>query len=260
MSTLQPNSLPSRGILMEPASNIFDFILRGYATTGFGIGTLLSLSTIYPTPSLLRLANLHTKVSDRSQRADARASPRPSVDSDNPLALHVVLFKKLANQNIPSELGSDAFLKFFTAQFSFGNSTKALEEFQQTTSRLIAHPSYHILAITALVYSPDTNRMIHAIIGAALYMHDQNNGTFVFTIGVHDRGDPNLCSLNDNFFTDPAVANDAATAPILFPDAGFRQKGLATFMLSLIQVCGYMGYANYPPEIPEGPYTIPFHV
>jgi hypothetical protein len=177
--------------------------------------------SIYPSTSLLRLANLHTNVSDRSQRADARAS-RPSGDSDTALAFHVILFKKLANQNIPPELGSEAFLKFFTAQFSFGHSPTLQEDFKKTTSRLIANQSYHILAITALVYSPEASRMIHAIIGAVLYMHDQNNGSFVFTLGVHDRGDPNLCSLTEKYFSDPVVANeDAVTDPILFPDAGF---------------------------------------
>jgi hypothetical protein len=59
--------------------------------------------------------------------------------------------------------------------------------------------------------------MIHAIVGAALYMHDNKNGSFIFTLGVLDRGDPQVCSLSDKHF--PEHPGAFASEPFLSPTA-----------------------------------------
>ena len=97
--------------------------------------------------------------------------------------------------------------------------------------------------------------MIHAIVGAALYMHDNKNGSFIFTLGVLDRGDPQVCSLTEKHFSEHPGAS--SSEPFLSPNARFRQKGLATYMLSLIQVLGSIRYSA-PTEVdPTGSYSVP---
>jgi hypothetical protein len=152
----------TRSIVIKPASTLTDFLKNGYATTGVAIGSLLSLSSIYPSPSLLRLANLQTNISKRSQRAGARSpiasdTSTVSVDShslqDSEHAFQVVVFKKLTNQLVPKGIDSELLVNFFSSQFTFGNA-KERNEFEAATKYQIATPNYHVLCITALVYDP----------------------------------------------------------------------------------------------------------
>jgi hypothetical protein len=207
---------------------------------------------------------LQTNISKRSQRAGARSpiasdtSNTVSVDShslqDSEHAFQVVVFKKLTNQLVPKGIDSESLVNFFSSQVTFGNA-KERNEFEAATKYQIATPNYHVLCITALVYDPVQKIMIHAIVGAALYMHDNKNGSFIFTLGVLDRGDPQVCSLTDKHFSEHPGAS--SSEPFLSPNARFRQKGLATYMLSLIQVLGSIRYSA-PTEVdPTGSYSVP---
>ena len=195
-------------------------------------------------------------MSPRSQRS-SRAGSQSGDDEDEPeLAFQVVVFKKITNERVPFGLDVDTITKFFTGLFTFSNQERR-DEFEKTTKNLIGNPKHHFLAITALVFDADVQDIVHTIIAASLYTHDQSNGSFIFNLGVLDRGDPKVCLLSKAFFIEPLRQADDTGNAILSDTATFRNKGLATFMLSLIQVLGYTGYnATSVPEL-EGPFTIP---
>jgi hypothetical protein len=228
----------SRNLVVHPASVLIDFLGAGYASKGVGVASLKSLVSIYDTPSLLRLGNLQPNLSHRAERAGA---PQPTATTET--AFQVVFFKKLG-RNVPTGITSKSLLAFFVAQFSYG-TPRIKRDFIETTQYLVDNNTYHKLAITALVFDPNENSMVHYIVGAAVFMHDKN-GSFIFTIGVHDKGDPRVCSLSPQFFKEP-IGPSTPVTPFLSASACFRQKGLATFMLSLIQILGHTGYK--PPVV-----------
>ncbi len=180
-----------RAIVISPASNMTNFLKVGYATTGVATGSLLSLSPIFDSPSLLQLANLTMNMSPRSQRS-SRAGSQSGDDEDEPeLAFQVVVFKKITNERVPFGLDVDTITKFFTGLFTFSNQERR-DEFEKTTKNLIGNPKHHFLAITALVFDADVQDIVHTIIAASLYTHDQSNGSFIFNLGVLERGDPKV--------------------------------------------------------------------
>lgn len=271
--------LVTRYIDIQPAATVTNFLKAGYCSTGVAIGSLYSLASIYGSASILRLANLQTNISQRSHRAGAR-SPTPfdasvasvasadskttTADSKSTIAdskvllqsthaFQVVVFKKLNNPKLPTGIDSESLVKFFVSLFDFKDA-KVKREFEVATKNHLSLPTYHTLCITALVYDASTNLMVHSIVGAALYMYDHKNGSFIFTLGVLDRGDPAVCSLSTDHFSEHPGAS--TTEPFLSPSASFRQKGIATFMLSMIQVLGHLGYQ--PPKVTDPTsYSIP---
>jgi hypothetical protein len=96
------------------------------------------------------------------------------------------------------------------------------------------------------------NDLIHTIIAVVLYTHDHNNSTFIFNLGVLDRGDPQVC-----LFTEPPREAADTSKAILSESPTFQKKGLATFMPSLIQVLGHTGYNAPMVEDLEGPFNVP---
>ena len=141
----------TRSIVIKPASTLTEFLKNGYATTGVAIGSLLSLLSIYPSPSLLRLANLQTNISKRSQRAGARSpiasdtSNTVSVDShslqDSEHAFQVVIFKKLTNQLVPKGIDSESLVNFFSSQFTFGNAKRKETNLRQPPNIKLQRPT-----------------------------------------------------------------------------------------------------------------------
>jgi hypothetical protein len=136
-----------------------------------------------------------------------------------PYAFHVAIFKKINHIKVPNSINSESLANFFTVQLIFASQAVKLE-FERTTKLLISNPSFLILAITAMVYQPDKNVMIHSIIGAALYMHEKS-GSLIFCIGVHNRGDPQVCSLSDKCFVEHEGARIEYDQPLLSPTAHF---------------------------------------
>ncbi len=115
-----------RAIVIRPASIMSNFLQVGYATTGVAIESLLNLSPIYPSPSLLGLANLRMNVSprsERSSRAGSQAGSPPGSGSEDEadLAFHVVVFKKPINPKVPIGLDSASIAQFFGGLFQFAN-------------------------------------------------------------------------------------------------------------------------------------------
>jgi hypothetical protein len=220
----------SRTIAFHPATGITRFLGTAYTTHGVAEGPLASLLPIYPTPSPQVLSQLQRKMSSRTQRAGAQA-----VADDAP-AFKVLMFKKIKSKNLPNGLSSSSFVEFFTDQFSF-QTQEARNDFQESTASLIASPHYSILAITIPVVSvDDPTKLIHYIVGACLLMYDNKQGSYVACIGVAEKGDASRCTLSETFFTDPSNSNTLSDV------ATFRGRGMASFLLSTIQVLGFLGY------------------
>ena len=106
------------------------------------------------------------------------------------------------------------------------------------------------------MYDPKEKQLVHTIISTALYLHDKH-GSFIFILAVLGRGDPEVCGLNPTYFVDSIVPADDTTEPFLSNNAEFRKKGLSSFMMSLIQVLGFLGYKAIHDDDPTGPYVIP---
>jgi hypothetical protein len=76
-------------------------------------------------------------------------------------------------------------------------------------------------------------------------------GVILHVSGVTDRGYPNICTLSEQFFSNPS---DLA---ILTESSSFWEHGLATFLLSMIQVISFLGNKE-PVEIdPSEPFPLP---
>jgi hypothetical protein len=232
----------SRTISFDPASQIIDFLGTGYSSKGVAQASLSSLSPMYPSSSIVWLSNLLRKTSPRTERAGDTP-----VDIDE-FAFKVVMFKRI-NHNLPDGLSAESLSALFGSLFSFANAEeKALKH--TLIADLIANPYYSILAITVPTFSAgDPKTLSHYIVGAALFTHDNKNGTFVSTIGIADKGDPLVCSLSAKFFVDPSHAKR------LLPTSSFRGKDLATFLLSTLQVLGHLGF-----KAPHVSPSEPFHL
>jgi hypothetical protein len=109
-----------------------------------------------------------------------------------------------------------------------------------------------------LIFDAESNKMKHYIVGSAIYMHDKN-GSFLFLLGVSDKGDPQVCSLSDKYFKEPAETSDGVPSSLFLSDvdASFREKGLATYMLSFIQFLAHTHYQKPSVSDGTGIYTVP---
>jgi hypothetical protein len=232
----------SRTISFDPAAGIIDFLGKGYTSKGVAQASLLSLTPIYPSDRLTWISNLRRKMSSN------RPPGVPAADMDDS-AFSVCMFKRF-NHNLPTGLSSETFAEFFSSLFTFSTPEEKIAH-TNDMAELLANPQYSILAITSPTVSTNTDPpgLSHFIVGAALFMHDNKNGTFVSVIGVSDKGDPSLCSLSPMFFEDPAHKNR------LSETASFRGYGLAVFLLSALQVLGSLGY-----KAPHVPTSVPFHI
>ncbi len=221
----------TRAINFTPASLLTEFVGTDYSTTGVAKSSLLSLSTIYPSPSILKLANLQRHTTERAVRGRDKAA----VPNDETPVLSVVMFKKITNASLPSGLTRATFLEFFTEQFTF-ETNHLREQFQKSVGHQLENPLYQILAITAPLYKPNEDDPYHHIIAATLYMFDNKVGSYISLIGVSDKGYPDWCTLTEDYFFDPSQSD------LLSPTATFRGHGLAVFLLSTLQVLGILGY------------------
>ena len=238
---MAPTGIP-RSITFDPASRINDFLGSGYSSKGVAEASLSSLSPMYPSASILWLSNLQRNSSPRTERAgDIK------VDADE-TAFSVVMFNRI-NHNLPSGLSAESISDFFTALFTFPSPEDA-DAHRNHIMTLIGNPHYSVLAITAPMFSvEDPNTLFHHIVAAVLYTKSNTNGTFIAFLGCCEKGDPKHFSLTPQFYVDPAnkdVLSDTAT---------FRSKGLATFLLSTLQVLGSLGF-----KAPNVISSEPFHV
>jgi hypothetical protein len=147
------------------------------------------------------------------------------------------------NYNLPSGLSSESFSEFFTSLFTFSTPEDA-EASKNHTTKVMANPSYSILAITVPMFLADEDppTLSHFIVGAALYTRDNKNGIFVSLVGIYGQGDSSPCALSSKFFVDPDQKD-------LLSDTGsFRGYGLSVFLLSALQVLGSLGFKA--PHIP----------
>ena len=223
-----------RTMVFAPATRLTDFIGIGYRSNGVAQSSLSSLLPIYPSVSLVDLAALSRNQSLRAERAAERAGD--PVDLDESPCFQVFFFKKF-NQNLPAGYTVEAFATFFTNLFSFISDERKTTHYDLVV-KLLTSPHYYILAISVSLVDPDTKQLHHYIIAAAMYMYDNTNGSFIHSIGVTETGYFDKCQLTEQFFIDPSEKT------ILSDTASFRGKSLCTFMLSLIQVLGFLGYTS----------------
>jgi hypothetical protein len=216
----------------HPCSRLIDFF-SGYISQGLAQATLANLLPMYPSSSVSDLAQLQRYSSDRNVRAgDTAAGP------DEP-AIYVVMFKKFTSI-LPMGLTPDSFAQFFTDLFTY-QTTEERDASFASTKALLENPHYIVLAITVPTFSSkDTTQLSHFIVAAALYMYDHKHGSFVTLIGVTDVGDPSICSLSDIYFI------DKKNSGVLSSNSSFRGRGLASFLLSTIQVNSLLHYR--PPK------------
>jgi hypothetical protein len=205
-------------------------LLGSYTSKGVAQASLQDLAGIYRSPSIEYLGDLTPIISDRAERAGGE-----SVDQ----AFQVVFFKKLSKYTPPG-ITSNSLVDFITRQFLYDNEALK-DEFSAGITNLIDAPTYNVLVITVLVFDTDTKAMTHHIVGTALYMHDKH-GTFIFILCTEDQGNPNVCNLSNKYFSDPNLKD--GDEPFLSPTSSFRRNGLATFMLSLLQVLADIRYKN----------------
>jgi hypothetical protein len=165
------------------------------------VAPLNSLSTIYPSHTILQLSLLKQKVSARTQRAGD-----PDVDIDE-LAFMVVMFKKINNKNIPPGLTVEAFSSFFTNLFTYQTSGER-HSFKTNIASLLVNHNYHVLAITVPVFDvQDPSKLLtHFIVGAALFMFDKKCGSYINCLGAVDKGTPGVCMLNGSYFVEPSTS------------------------------------------------------
>jgi hypothetical protein len=190
----------SRTISFDPASQIIDFLGTGYSSKGVAQASLSSLSPIYPSSSIVWLSNLLRKTSPRTERAGDTP-----VDFDE-FAFKVVMFKRI-NHNLPVGISAESLSAIFGSLFSFANAEeKALKH--TLIADLIANPYYSILAITVPTFSADDPKTLsHYIVGAALFTHDNKNGTFVSTIGIADKVIPRSVPSPPSFLSTRLMQN-----------------------------------------------------
>jgi hypothetical protein len=229
-------------MVFPPGSHVNDFLGRRYHTRGMAVASLLSLLPIYPKPSLDILSKLQRLTTPHAERA-GDTSPT----EDEP-ALQVVLFKKFS-KHLPLGLTSETLTKFFAGLFS-SKSTEQDALYKTATSELLMSCHYYILAITAPMFVKTGDALFQYIIGAAVYMYDNKHGSYVVLLGVTDKGYPDTCTLSEQFFSDPSASK------VLSPTAAFRGLGLGTFLLSLIQVNGFLGHKAPPITDPSAPYRL----
>jgi hypothetical protein len=228
----------SRFLTITPYSTITDFLVQ-YTSTGVALASLYNLAGIFRSSSIEYLGNLTPNISERAERA--------AVDSDYPDHAFQVVFFKNVKRLIPPGITSNSIVNFITRQFIFEDFASR-DEFSANMTKLIAFPSYNVILITVLAFDTDTKAMTHHIVGATVYMHDKH-GSFIFMLCTEDQGNPNVCNLSEKYFFDPGL--DEGDEPFLSPTTSFRHNGLATFMLSLVQVLAKIGYklppVNQPP-------------
>ena len=228
----------TRSIVFSPCSKIADFLGPGYTSQGVAQAPLANLLPIYPSPSLQVLAQLQRNSSSRNQRAGDKAS------LPDELAISVVMFKKFS-PHVPAGLDVQAVARFFTQLFTFPTSAEK-DAFFHSTTALLKNPHYVVMAITVPTFlSDEPSQLTHFIIAAALYVYDNKHGSYISLIGTTDVGDTSVCTLSDKFFIDPS--NSGVLLP---PNSSFRGHGLATFLLSTIQVLGHLSY-----KTPKNPLT-----
>jgi hypothetical protein len=196
---------------------------------------LANLLLIYPLASFCVLAQLQRYFPDRNKQA----GDNPELDVD--AAFVVVMFKKFTSE-LPPGLTVDTFAKFFTNLLTY-QTTKERDASYTLTHDLLNSPLYTVLEITVPTFvSNNTSQLVHFIIGAALYIFNKKHGSFVNLIGVTNVGDPYVCTLSNKFFI------DTLDSGVLLQDSSFRGHDLASFLLSSIQVLGYL--TNKAPQNP----------
>ena len=222
-------------MVFKEGRHLTDFLGRKYSTSGVAKASLLSLLPIYPKTSVENLSKLQRQTSTRSEQAGDTSPP------DNEPALMVVLFKKF-QKNIPSGITSDTLADFFTSLFTYSTPESRLA-YHKSTSSLLVSAHYYVLAITAPMFANNGDELLHHIIASTLYMYDNKHGSYVVLLGVTDRGYPDACTLSEQYFNDPSDLG------ILTDTSSFRGHGLCSFLLSMIQVLGSLGYKA--PVVPE---------
>jgi hypothetical protein len=235
-------------MVIEPASSLTNF-LEMYSQTGVATATLQSLIGVYNSPQTTNLSLLNPVLSDRDRRQYKPETP----DLMDGKSFHVHLFKKIAS-TVPGGLNSQTLIDFFVSQFTFWDGKDAEEDFRKATDYLVNFPNYPIIAITALNFDKVEKKLEHQIVGAVSYMHDKN-GSFIFTLCVLDQGRNNGLSLSPQYFEEPKEST-SPDPPVLSATSSFRHKGLATFMLSLIQALSFTGYTKLNLDNTEVPHTI----
>ncbi len=222
-----------RGMVIEPASSLTNF-LEMYSQTGVATATLQSLIGVYNSPQTTHLSLLNPVLSDRDRRQYKPETP----DLMDGKSFHVHLFKKIAS-TVPGGLNSQTLVDFFVSQFTFWDGKDAEEDFRKATDYLVNCPNYPIIAVTALTFDTEEKKLEHQIVGAVSFMHDKS-GSFIFTLCVLDQGRNNGSSLSPQYFKEPQEST-SSDPPFLSATSSFRHKGLATFMLSLIQALSSTG-------------------
>jgi hypothetical protein len=81
-------------------------------------------------------------------------------------------------------------------------------------------------------------------------MHDNKHGNYVVLLGVTDRGYPDMCTLAKRFFSDPSGSD------VLSDSSSFQGHGLGTFLLSLLQVMGFLGHNAHVINNPAAPFLL----
>jgi hypothetical protein len=121
---------------------------------------------------------------------------------------------------------------------------------KKATTVLVLSHHYYMLAITAPMFVNEEGAFYHCIISVTLYMHNNKHGSYIVLIGVTDRAYPSMCTLSEQIFSDPS---DSAILP---KSSSFWGHGLATFLLSTIQVLSFLGYTVPVVSDPSEPFTL----
>jgi hypothetical protein len=218
----------SSNIIFTPSSILDDFLGSDYTYQGLAQATLANILPIYPLPSLQSLAQLQRFSSDRNKRAGDES---PLEDE---CAFSLVMFKKF-NSNLLPGLSVHAFPEFFTDLLVY-QSSEEHDAFNVSTMSLLDNSNYMVVAVTAPMFSSqDPTKLTYYIIAAALYMYNNKLGNCVALLGTTDIGDPSICTLSERFFVDQSNSGLLQSNP-----SSFRGLGLASFLLSTIQVLGQL--------------------
>jgi hypothetical protein len=176
------------------------------------------------------------------QRFSSNCNKRAGGESllDEEPAFFVVMFKKF-NSNLPPGLSIHAFAEFITDLFVY-QSPEEHDAFNVSTTSLLNNSNYTVVVVIAPMFSSqDPTTLTHYIIAAALYMYDNKHGNYVAPLRTMDTGNPSVCTLSERFYVDQSNSGLLQWNP-----SSFRGFGLASFLLSTIQVLGQLRYKPTP--------------
>ena len=183
---------------VEPVVTLFDKFFQ-YGTAVTDLKDLVR--TVYPSSKLNWLSNIRRIQQRKAPPPASRGFPLPitRIVSDY---VQVVLLKKTNERRVPG-LNEETISSFFLSFFAYEDKDRE-EEVHKTLRELVSNTLSMILAIT--VQKEDRS---HILVACVVFHPDNNVGSFVPYLAVHNEGTDNTIIMNEANFIFPTGRESA---------------------------------------------------